>query len=156
MKVADAVPGQHSVLKLNLLDYLVDEEEESENRYEEQDAQTHTNTKVYPIPISHCGNGVACWGLSTGLQMMVCLLRRQNIPFSPCHLPVLKPLLDKGYWPRTSATPLSLSWPELGSGGNSLGVAMAGEQGGKLVMQRERRTKRRKSYGWMTVTVLSN
>lgn len=83
--------------------------------------------------------------------MMVCLPRWQSTSFSPCHLPVLKALLDKAHWPHTSVTPLS--WPELGRGGNSVRAAMAG-QGGRLVMRREKRTRRREGYGWMTVTVL--
>uniref|UniRef100_A0A8C3JV56 Cilia and flagella associated protein 99 n=1 Tax=Calidris pygmaea TaxID=425635 RepID=A0A8C3JV56_9CHAR len=100
-----------------------------------------TNTTVYRMPISHCGKGGACLGLGAVLQTVVCLPRWQSTPFSPCHLPALKPLPDKGYWPHTSVT--ALSWPELGNSGNSVRATMAGGQGGRLVMRRERRTRRR-------------
>lgn len=55
-----AVRGEGALI---LLDFLVHEE----------DVQTPTNPKFPHIPISHCGNGVARWAPSTGLQMMVCL-----------------------------------------------------------------------------------
>lgn len=57
----------------------------------EEDIQTPTNTDVYHIPISCCDNGVECWGLSNGLQTMVCLPRWQSISFSPCHCQCSKP-----------------------------------------------------------------
>lgn len=105
-------------MALILLDFLVQEE----------DVQTPTTSKVPYIPNSHCGNGVACWAPSTGLQRMVCLPRRQSTRFSPCHCQCSNPS-PTTLTTQTERRATPLSWPEVGKDGHSVKAAGAGKGG---------------------------
>lgn len=85
---------------LILLDFLVHEE----------DVQIPTKLKFPYIPISHCGNGVARWAPSTGLQMMVCLPRWQSTLLSlpPPGLKSLPNHTDHTHWGK--GNPSLLAW----------------------------------------------